>query len=77
MGQVQNVIDRNRRLGGWLIFSTHDIEERPSRFGCTPKFFEDVVRSAVDSGATILPVAAALQHIRGPNNQPHPEPVAS
>jgi peptidoglycan/xylan/chitin deacetylase (PgdA/CDA1 family) len=62
---VKSAIDRNSRAGGWLIFSTHDIAEHPTRFGCTSKFFEDVVRYAVDSGAAILPVGAAIEKIKG------------
>lgn len=49
-------IDQNRKKRGWLIFSTHDVRDNPSRFGCTTEFFEDVVKYAVDSGAVILPV---------------------
>ena len=40
--------------------STHDVRLQPSRFGCTPGFFEDVVWWAVDSGARVLPVSRAL-----------------
>jgi peptidoglycan/xylan/chitin deacetylase (PgdA/CDA1 family) len=61
---VKNVIARNLADRGWLIFATHDVTERPTPFGCTPAFFEEVVLEAVRSGARILPVAAALAHIR-------------
>jgi peptidoglycan/xylan/chitin deacetylase (PgdA/CDA1 family) len=62
---VRDVIDRNRASLGWLIFSTHDISEDPSPFGCTPAFFEEVVRYAVESGAIILPVVRTLENLRG------------
>jgi peptidoglycan/xylan/chitin deacetylase (PgdA/CDA1 family) len=58
---VKTLIDQNARARGWLIFATHDVCERPSPYGCTPDFFELVVRWAVDSGACILPVARALE----------------
>ena len=61
---VTELIDRNRRVRGWLIFATHDISADPTQFGCTPDFFEDVVRYAVDSGARILPMTRALQALR-------------
>jgi peptidoglycan/xylan/chitin deacetylase (PgdA/CDA1 family) len=60
---VKDVVDLNRQARGWLVFATHDIEERPSPFGCTPEFFEDVVKYAVKSGACVLPVAAALDQL--------------
>ncbi|HTV54138.1 MAG TPA: hypothetical protein VMI06_04405, partial [Terriglobia bacterium] len=62
---VKALIDKNREARGWLIFATHDISSAPSPFGCTPEFFEGVVRYAIDSGAQILPVAAALNVVRG------------
>jgi peptidoglycan/xylan/chitin deacetylase (PgdA/CDA1 family) len=57
---VRNVIDRNREVAGWLVLATHDVAERPTPFGCTPAFFEAVVRYAVESGARIVPVRHAL-----------------
>ena len=58
---VKKVIDDNRQACGWLIFSTHDVSEAPTTFGCSPSFLEAVVRWSVDSGARILPVAEALE----------------
>jgi len=62
---IVDMIDRNRGEGGWLIFVTHDVRPQPGRFGCTPGFFEDVVRRAVESGARVLPVARALAEACG------------
>jgi len=62
---VERVIEMNSRSRGWLIFATHDISELPSYCGCRPAFFEAVVRQAVASGATILPVVEALQAATG------------
>jgi peptidoglycan/xylan/chitin deacetylase (PgdA/CDA1 family) len=61
--RVKNVIDANSRVGGWLIFSTHDVAAMPTHYGVQPNFFEDVVKHAVTSGARILPVSAALDAI--------------
>jgi hypothetical protein len=61
---VKNVIDLNQEVRGWIIFATHDVSTTPSPYGCTPAFFEDVVRYALDSGALVLPVARALEEIR-------------
>ena len=62
---VKELIDRNCRSSGWLIFATHDICEEPGRFGCTPQFFEDIVCYASLSGARILPVDKAWEEICG------------
>ncbi len=61
---IRRTIDQNRDLPGWLIFATHDVCDRPSRFGCTPELFEEVVRYSVDSGARILPVGRAWELIQ-------------
>jgi hypothetical protein len=65
---VRRLIDQNREARGWLIFATHDLREHPSRFGCTPEFFKTVVRSAVASGAQILPVIHAAERLGGAKN---------
>lgn len=66
---IRNVVDRNADAQGWLIFATHDIAPDHTRFGCTPELFEQTVRYAVSSGATILPVAAALDALRSLSSQ--------
>jgi len=61
---VKRLIDQNASARGWLIFATHDVCADPSPFGCTPQFFEQVVRWAFESGARILPVVEALNALR-------------
>lgn len=65
---VRDIIDLNRRRRGWLIFATHDICHSPSPFGCTPSFFENVVKYASLSGARIVPVIEALEVLRATNS---------
>jgi peptidoglycan/xylan/chitin deacetylase (PgdA/CDA1 family) len=60
---VKSLIDQNCQARGWLILATHDICDTPSPFGCTPAFFEEIVRYAVDSGARVLPVFSAWEAI--------------
>ena len=51
--------------GGWLVFATHDVCDKPTRFGCTPAVLEDILQAVVDSGAKVLPVHSALEMISG------------
>jgi len=60
---VKRTIRANQLANGWLIFVTHDICDSPTRFGCTPGFFKDVVEFAARSGSEILPVYQAWQRI--------------
>ena len=62
-GAIEKMIGANVEAGGWLVFSTHDVCENPTRFGCTPTFFEKIVRSSVRSGAKILVMSTALDAI--------------
>lgn len=59
------LIDESRHANAWIIFATHDVAPHPSPYGCTPEFFEEVVRYSVESGAEILPVSEALDVIQG------------
>ena len=63
LARLREVIDRNAKANGWLIFATHDVTEHHTPFGCTPELFCQIVRSSIDSGARILPVADACQII--------------
>jgi peptidoglycan/xylan/chitin deacetylase (PgdA/CDA1 family) len=61
---LRHMIDLNAKACGWLVIATHDVCAKPSPFGCTPEFFNFVVRYAVRSGARVLPVAEALRQLR-------------
>jgi peptidoglycan/xylan/chitin deacetylase (PgdA/CDA1 family) len=65
-GTIERIIATNADAGGWLVFSTHDVCENPTRFGCTPAFFEKVVRSSNRSGAKIMVMSAALDTLGVP-----------
>jgi len=56
---IADLIDANRRARGWLVLATHDVDSSPTPFGCTSALFTETVQRAIDSGARILPVAAA------------------
>jgi len=58
---VKSLIDQNACARGWLIFATHDVCSNPSPFGCTPEFFEQVVKWSLASGGRILPVVNAVR----------------
>jgi len=65
LDSIKRTIDRNTDACGWLILATHDVLETPTRFGCTPRFFEDVVRYASRSGAIVAPVGSAWELVSG------------
>jgi peptidoglycan/xylan/chitin deacetylase (PgdA/CDA1 family) len=66
LGAIDRLIGALGDRGGWLVFSTHDVTERPTAYGCRPGFFSEVVRRAAASGARVLPVAKALDALGAP-----------
>jgi peptidoglycan/xylan/chitin deacetylase (PgdA/CDA1 family) len=58
---IENALEN---LDGWLIFYTHDVQERPSRFGCSILGFEKVLQKSLRTGAKVLPVREALAIIQ-------------
>lgn len=58
---IRGWIDEAVRQNGWLIFFSHDINERPARWGVTPKVLEAAVRYAKEQGCDVATVAEALQ----------------
>jgi peptidoglycan/xylan/chitin deacetylase (PgdA/CDA1 family) len=60
LAAAKALIDENSRKKSWLIFYTHDVRPKPSRFGCTPDFLEQVVRAAVESGARVATVGEVI-----------------
>jgi peptidoglycan/xylan/chitin deacetylase (PgdA/CDA1 family) len=62
--RIKEIIDANREANGWLIFATHDVCEHPSRYGCGPSLFGDIVEYSIKSGAQVLPVYHAYELVR-------------
>jgi hypothetical protein len=50
---------------GWLVLYTHDVDDSPSAYGCTPGLLQAAVEAAVESGAELLTLDAGLARIVG------------
>ncbi len=48
---------------GWLIFYSHDVDENPTEYGCTPKQLEGMIARVTAAGVEILPVKDAAARI--------------
>ncbi len=57
------IINGFSKRPGWLILFTHDIIENPSKWGCTPDKFEQIVNAVKMCGANVLPVTDALAYL--------------
>ena len=54
------LISEAARRRAWLVFFTHDVDERPSPWGCTPAYLEQLVKAAVELSCEVLTVRNAL-----------------
>lgn len=63
---VQKLILDNERKESWLIFYSHDVQDTPSRFGCTPALLEFAVSFALQTSARILTVADVVTNLAYP-----------
>ncbi len=63
MATIRSLIAENAKAGGWLIFATHDVADEPSRYGCAPACFTEVVRAARESGSRLLPMMSVCHEL--------------
>jgi peptidoglycan/xylan/chitin deacetylase (PgdA/CDA1 family) len=72
IARVDDVIAKK----GWLIFYTHDVQDNPSRYGCTPEYLRIIAQAAVDSGAEVLRIGDAISKILTIHTRPQASPTA-
>lgn len=60
---VERWLDEALSRDGWLIFLTHDVQPRPSPFGCSPGLLAAAIAAAGRRGIACVTVAAALDRI--------------
>ena len=61
--RLSRYLDALEAQSGWLILYTHDVSERPSQYGCTPKRLRSVIQRARKMGASILPVGTVVDKL--------------
>lgn len=61
LASVQGMIEEAVASCGWLIFYTHDVQDKPSDQGTSCHLFEKSVDLALQLGADILPVQNAVE----------------
>jgi peptidoglycan/xylan/chitin deacetylase (PgdA/CDA1 family) len=57
---LQPMIEEANRRNGWLIFCMHDVALRPSRWGCTPAVFEEIVRQVRVAGLKVATIETVV-----------------
>jgi peptidoglycan/xylan/chitin deacetylase (PgdA/CDA1 family) len=73
---VRAIIAQAVARRGWLIFSSHDVADAPSRFGVTPDLLAFAVAASRAAGCRLATVAQALQVLGGATSPPAPNGIA-
>ena len=61
--QLLGQIERVKNKPGWLPIFTHDVRDNPSQYGCTPEQMRRVIEAVKASGAQVLTMAEAINHM--------------
>jgi peptidoglycan/xylan/chitin deacetylase (PgdA/CDA1 family) len=61
---IDRAFDEAIASNGWLIFYTHDIEPKPSPYGCTPELLRYALEAAARRQIQTMTVAGALHFAR-------------
>ena len=66
LSSARGLIEQNAERKSWLIFYTHDVQELPSPWGCTPGLLKQIVCASLDSGTRIVTVGEMISQAKVP-----------
>jgi len=58
---LEALIERAAAEPQWIVVMTHDVQDQPSEFGCTPEALDAALRTARQAGLRVAPVGAIMQ----------------
>jgi peptidoglycan/xylan/chitin deacetylase (PgdA/CDA1 family) len=61
---IFSTIDKAIEKKAWIIFYTHDVMNNPTDIGCSPGYFEEVIRYCHDKKLKVLTINDALDFIQ-------------
>lgn len=64
-GGIIDLIAQTVRTKGWLIFTTHDVDDAPGRYGVSPALLAFAAVTARDAGCRLVTIAEGLASARG------------
>ena len=56
-------LNEAEKNNGWLIFYTHDVDDKYTDWGCSPAYFEAIVQECAKRGITVATINEALNLI--------------
>ncbi len=64
LSEIFKKLDEVERCNGWLIFYTHDVKNDPTPWGCSPGYFEAVVKEVAGRGLKVKTVNGLLNFLK-------------
>jgi len=61
--KIIDKINKAIEAKAWIIFYTHDVEPNPSKYGCSPAYFEAIVKYCFEKNLKVLPINRVLDMI--------------
>tara|TARA_R110000796_G_scaffold252596_1_gene388357 strand:- start:1272 stop:2009 length:738 start_codon:yes stop_codon:yes gene_type:complete len=61
--QIESILSEAKNTGGWLIFYTHDVQDDFSRYGCSPTYFNKVVKLVANQNIDTSTIKTTLKDI--------------
>lgn len=61
--RFSDVIRKAKASNAWIVIYTHDIDDKPSPWGCTPRHLGSVVEQLLKHGIEVLPLKNALARV--------------
>ncbi|HEX2561560.1 polysaccharide deacetylase family protein [Phenylobacterium sp.] len=58
-------LDKAKARKAWLILYTHDVQDSPSQWGCTPAALAGLIDAAVEGGLEVVTVAEGARRLAG------------
>lgn len=63
---AEDLLVKHASAQQWVVFYTHDVQSKPSEFGCTPELLESAVQCAVRLGYIVATVSTVLTRYASP-----------
>lgn len=64
-GRILDLVAEAVRTKGWLIFTSHDVDDDPSRYGVSPALLAFAATTARDAGCRLVTMAEGIALARG------------
>jgi peptidoglycan/xylan/chitin deacetylase (PgdA/CDA1 family) len=61
---IYALIEKTIQLNGWLILNTHDIEQTPSKWGCSPDYYEAVIKYCYEKKIAVKTISEVTEIIK-------------